>query len=270
VLAGIRDYFYSIHIPLLLILAVGWLWGGSWLLLRSLKQRQYPKRLRLGNCVVIMLLSGFCGVLAAGAVFLLVNALGGGSRVGMAIGAGIGLIALIVVVLLVIYAMLELSFRAATRAAALPVAAMIALMVTIGAAGGIPAYIWRQTDRTRELCQGRLLYLYGGLQRYQQSYAKPAPTLDELVERNIISVESIQCPAVEGGGRYFYLPTRVDPQEQSDRMVVCDMLGNHEDGRDVLFIGGLVRWCDDEDFRRLAALDANKAFAEALRRAEGR
>ena len=266
-----RDYFFPLHqIPLVVLLMVGWLWGGSWLLLRSLKKRGYPKRIKLGNCVLIMLLCGFCGVLAAGVTFLLVNSFGGGLAI-KAVGAGAGLVMLVVVSLLVVYAMLELSLGKAIKAAALPMVAVMALMGVVGAAAGTPAYFWRHANRKRELCQNRLFYLHRGLLQYQQAYSEPATAVEALLEKNIVGKESVLCPGPEGeAGEYFYFPGRViGGGEKTEKLLACDVGGNHGGGRNVLFVNGEARWCKDKEFQGLLELPENKDFADALRKTEG-
>ena len=91
---------------------------------------------------------------------------------------------------------------------------------------------------------------------------------------------------------YFYLPpeqpeperplpetpefgTDLPPMERypdvpATTIVACDLRGNHEDGRNVLYADAHVQWCEEGEFQRELDKPANRRFAEALREHEGR
>lgn len=86
---------------------------------------------------------------------------------------------------------------------------------------------------------------------------------------------------------YFYLPpeqpepeatefgTDLRPMERypdvpAKTIVACDLRGNHEDGRNVLYADAHVEWCEEDDLQRELDKPANRRFADALREHEGR
>ncbi len=272
-LAGIRNYIHFWQLPLMALLLFGWLWGGGWLLLRSVKKRDYPKRIRLSNCLIISLLAGIGGSLVGVVFFALVNTIGSGISVNlMPVGGVIAFVVMAFTAMLVIYAMLDLPFGRACKAAMLPTAAMMAIFLFISAAAAVPAYFLRQSQLDREQCYINLNIIAQALQSHQRAMGLAADNLDLLVERNYITPELLACPrAVDPEHSYFYLPTPVDPQDKTSRTIVaCDLHPQHNGGRNVLDRSGYVRWYDDDEFEMLLKLEENQSFAELLLKAQGK
>lgn len=273
-LAGIRDYFHLWQLPLFLILGAGWLIGGGRLLLRSIKQRQYSKRMHLGRCVLISLLSGLAGVIAAAAFSYLVLSIGKATDTNLKIAAGaVGLVVLMATAYFVIYAMLELSFSSALKAAALPLTAQIIMLIIVGSAAGVPAHFIRQSQLSRIRCRNNMSnYLAVAIRMYERTYETPPPDIKALLNRNLMDSNKLNCPAApEDTMGYFYYPTHlIDVRESSEQIAACDVRGNHSGGRNVLLSNGYTRWYDEEELQVLLSQPQNEEFAAVLNTAESK
>jgi prepilin-type processing-associated H-X9-DG protein len=93
-------------------------------------------------------------------------------------------------------------------------------------------------------------------------------SLDVLVTRGLLTREVFACPSddKESASSYFYLPAK--PSSPADRIIVCDLVGNHRDGRNVLFADGRVKLVKEDDFQRLLRQPENGEFVLALSKAE--
>ncbi len=269
-LAGIRDFLFVWHLPMFLVLTAGWLMGGGWLLLRSLRKTQYPKRIRLSRCVLIFLLAGLGGGSVGLVSFYLLNNIGDAIDVNLKfVGVIVATFALLGVAYLVVYAMLELSMGAALKAAAVPLGAQIVLMGVIGTAGGVPAFYMRHELHERRVCRGNMDYVLDALDGYQRNYQKPVAKLEILVEQNLIEAKHLKCPgAPEREIAFFYYPSRLVHSSKPGQLLLCDYRGNHSWGRNQVMTHGDRGWRDDGQFRALLEADENKEFATALRAAE--
>jgi len=272
VLGALRDYVHLWQLVPMSAIVIAWLWGGSWLLLRSLKKANYPKRIKQPRCVLIVFLAGLAGTAAGGAFFFLFETIGRITDTDMrAVGAAVGAVVLAAVSFLVIYAMLEASIKQSLAIATRPLAAVLLVTAVIGGPTAAVTAAGRRTQLERQRCQSRLMYIHSGLLSYQRVFGKPADNLQQLVEENQVDAGEAGCPTSRGGGgAYFYLPCRVVPRgETAERIVACDLAGNHKGGRNVLFANGLAVWYGRKDFDKLLKQDAQKEFAEALAAAEG-
>ncbi len=271
VLAGIGDFLFVWHLPMFLVLAVGWLVGGAWLLLRSLRKSKYQRRIRLPRCILIFLLAGLGGGASGLVFFYLVN------NIGEAIGTNLKYLGVIVatvmflgVAYLVIYAMLELSMKAALRVAAIPLVAQFVLMGVIGTAGGVPAFYMRYAKLRRNTCELHLNYILSALDEYQQRHEeRPAPNLKVLSEKNFMEAKRLECPgAPEREVGFFYYSSRLVGPDEPGQLLVCDFRGNHSGGRNVIMTNGVILWNTGRQFQSLLEEEENKEFAVALRAAE--
>lgn len=267
-LASIQDYIHFWQLPLLLLLAVGWLWGGGSLLLKSLKKNNYPKRIKLGNCVLYMMLAGAVSVIAAAVFFMVFKTLGGFSM--MIVGGFISLIIMITVIFLVIYAMLELPLKKSVLVSSIPVSAVICLLLLVVMASLIPARIARKADLKRGYCQRNLSMLHDRLANYQIQFGKPSDSLKTLIEKDWALPKDLICPGNEDISiGYFYYPQRtIGRNEVSRKILACDWKENHPRGRNVLYINGNIEWLNEKELGEVFALDENKMFQQALMAAE--
>lgn len=101
--------------------------------------------------------------------------------------------------------------------------------------------------------------------------AAPAPSFEELVDSGLIGRESLTYPGANTGRKYdyFYLPDTAGDYDPK-RIVACELKGDYtEDGRNVLYADGAVKWLATPDFEAALADPVNAEFAAALKQAEG-
>jgi hypothetical protein len=272
-LAGIRDYMYFWQLPLFGLFLIGWLWGGGYLLMRSLRKHEQYRRIKLSQCVLNCFLGGIAGGITGAVFFRLFFTIGNVTETNLLIpSAVIALIFMAFASLLVIYAMLSLSLRDAVAAGALPVGAILILLIAVCTAAGIPAYFLRISKLERQNCRNNLALIAEGLRTHQRAFAKPASSLDVLVERNLIATTSIPCPAgaPDKHKSYFYHPASLVARDvSSEKILICDLKGNHPGGRNVVFVNGQELWYDEDGFRVLLNKEVNKDFSAGLPAAEG-
>ncbi len=271
-LAGLTDWIHLWQMPLFVVLAIGWLGGGGWLLLRSLKKSQYPKKIKLPQCILIFLVAGMGGGAVAMVVFFLFYTIGEAIEVNLkTAGLGAAVVALFATTMMVIFAMLELSLKEALKAARIPLLGQLVLMAAIGAAAILPVPGMLQERRAQRGCNNNLVHIADGLQRYQSENGVPPTALQALVDEEYIEAKHLQCPSVaEQAVEYFYSNRRMTRRDKATKqMVVCDKKGNHGEPRNVLFTNGNTRLVETEEFEVLIALEENEGFVAALRAAEG-
>jgi len=272
-LAGLQDYLGIWQLPLFLALAVGWLWGGGWLLHRSLLRKGYPKRIRRPRCVLIFLLAGLGGAATGAVFFLLCLTVGDRFDVSLLIPAiVVATLVLFAVAFLIVYAMLELSLPAAAKASAVPMLVMFLWLAAVGTATAVPAYIIRVRNYRREACRNNFFFIVEELYRYQQRFGSPPPNLQALVDLNFLEAKHLTCPArPDRKPGYFYLPATLQTHgPEAERIILCDFRDNHPNGRNVLLANGQFNWYSTEESENLLRRDLNAEFAAALARAEGR
>jgi len=265
---------WSVTITILLVFVAGWLYGCAYLLRGALRKATGQRRLGLPRCVLAMLLSGSAGIFAGGVLFMLIKTIGTAFKVDLTIPAALLAVpAIASVAYLVLAVMFPLSWKEMLHVSARPFAGMLALLIFLGAAGGIPTYYLGQRVFRQERCRLRLRRIHAALLQYERKHAgTPAPTLQALVDENILTPRSLACPsATERAIGYFYLPGPSLPRETStNTLLACDFRDNHgRAGRAILLANGDVMRRDEEGCQEYLALPENAAFAAALRQADG-
>jgi len=272
VLAAIRDFLYPWQLIHLTIFAIGWIGGGGWMLLRSLKKANYPKRIKLINCVGLVILAGATAAVTGLVLFMMVHRLTASlpTKLSMLSAAIVAAAVMAATALAVIYAMLDLSFRKSVRVAIVPLALLFVLGAALAADAGVRSVRIRRATLLRQKCLDNLTYIQRALQTYQRNTGQPAPSLQVLVDEDLLERERLSCPAA-GGTKigYFYYPTRLtDPTTFTTKLLLCDYKHNHADARNVMRTTGQLGWSTDSEFQELLQEDHNKDFAAALRQAE--
>lgn len=250
-----------------------WVYVGGLLLLKSVKKRDYPKRITLSRCILILLFAGAGGSIGGIVFFFLIKNVGVYMDANLKILGGlVGAVVMIIVAFFVIYAMLELSFTKSLKAALVPLGVQVILLGIVGPACLIPAYYMRKADVKQDRCREQLAMIGQALATYQRNYERPALTFKDLVEKNVLPANRLKCPAVKDKEiGYFYYPARIiKRQDASKQLLVCDFRGNHPAGRNTLTVNNLFRWYDEDDFEVVLSLPENKEFAAALRAAESK
>lgn len=271
-LASVRDFLRPWQFAPVAVFVVGWLWGGGWLLLRALKKRDYPQRIKLGNCVVISLVAGVAGAITGLVFFYLFGAIGSIAGAELRIpGAVAGGVAMVVVAFLSIYAMLQLTVRQAVRMATAPLAVIGIFGAIIALPAGIYSVKAKRAQDRKDQCRSRIAYIASALETCQRSTGSPAASLEELVGQNYIEAGDLICPgAPERDVGYFYEPARIVPRDnESEQIILCDLRDNHGSGRNVVLANRQVMWYENEKFATLLEIDPNKDFATALRQRDG-
>ena len=275
-LAAIKDFLHIWQLPLLLFMLLAWFWLGGLLLLRSLTKRQYPKRIRLGDCVLVMLLVALAaGMVGLGALFFIRSLCTTLDlpKINIAIFAAPVLpVTTFIAAWLVIYAMLDLSLGAALKTAFKPLLVLLLIEGALAAGGGLPAIAINRTNVAKDSCDRNLNHLDVAFRRYFSDFSVPAPDTQVLVDRNITKANRLECPAaLDRKDDYFYYPTDiVSPETLTKKLLLCDFAGNHPGGRNALRVNGEIEWLDKDAFQERLQLPENAEFAKALAEAEAK
>jgi len=117
-----------------------------------------------------------------------------------------------------------------------------------------------------------LRHIHQGIRyHYVDQLREPPPTLQRLVDDMIIEQRALRCRNNKGRTvDYFYVPVPIPRGSEAPRRILaCDFIDNHDGrGRAVLFTDGAAEWCPKEKLPEIFDLPENRAFVEALRKAE--
>ena len=274
VLAGIRDLVQWWHVPIGVLMAVIWLALGCSLLLKALSKSQYPKRIDMGRCFVIMLVTGVAVTAIDAAVFKLLVRIREVFELSSASSAVTGAIILpiltVLVAWLVIYAMIEYSMGKAFKVAIVPLLVITVLEGALTAGAAVPAVYLNRAKIGQKNCWRNFFYLENSMRRYFLRTGVPAEKLEDLIETNLLTPSRLVCPSNPSSkSGYFYLPADIQPGESvTKKLILCDFSDNHRGGRNGMFVNGMFSWKSNKDFSDLLELPENKDFAKALRNAE--
>jgi len=181
---------------------------------------------------------------------------------------GFGALCALAAIVLGIVALCKQTSRKGMAIAGLVLGLVMPVVQGIAIALTIPAIQRVKGHAERAACASNMRQIGQAIHEYRRFYGAFPESLDELLGEADLLPRHLRCPACEDSRaeHYFYLPP-----EQLDRgtMMVCDLAGNHEGGRNVLFADGHVDWMTPEQFAKALARPANARFAEALERAEG-
>jgi len=277
-LASAREYLHIWQLPIFLVFAAGWIFGGGWLLHRAFRKCGYEKRLSVRKCFVCSLLAGGAGGASAMIVFFLFRAIGTAAHVKLtAVGVILAAAVMAVIAVLVLYAMFEMPMRRMVATAAVPVAAVMVLAAALAAAAGLPAYRIRkrqiQRGRQISLSLRNLARINQAIRLYQSAFRTPPDSLTRLVEKGYIDADVLRPPGSDDQStRYFYLPAPPMPAGQETRKIqACtSVLTGGGVPRVVLLANGNCSVYDEQNFQLLLDLPENAAFAAGLRAAEGK
>lgn len=116
----------------------------------------------------------------------------------------------------------------------------------------------------RAVCASNLRQVGEALARYEADKGGELPSsLADLYPEYLAAKGALDCPGTEVGTGYLYVtglkPANVEKPEL--RIVAFDRKGNHEDGRNVLFLDGHVTFLPEADFQQTLAAQPD---AEAI------
>jgi hypothetical protein len=243
----------------------------------SLRKALNDRRIRFARGVQVSLLSGmaggFGGVLAAlagkalapASSFMAMSALGG------LLGAG----AYLGLAYLVIYSMHNMEHARTVRAAAAPLGGTLLLAVVIALACILPAFYvrWNQVNEMRMAyeIQERLWALHRRL--LARTEGNPE-SLQELLDSKEIEADALRAASLPDRAiGFFYLkPERIsrEPVDRRKQIYACEFANQARGGkRMVLYTFGRVEDATPQRFRDILDREENRAFREALQKAEG-
>lgn len=124
----------------------------------------------------------------------------------------------------------------------------------------VPVLARADEARARITCETTLNGMGKALLIYANDYEdKWPPTLEALVDKAEFPRSDLVCPAMRGKPGYAsYVYRGVDSGGTStdpDMIMVHDKAGNHEGGRNVVFVDTHVEWVTEERFQELIARD---------------
>jgi len=116
---------------------------------------------------------------------------------------------------------------------------------------------------------GSACRLYGVEHQDADGVEQFPPTLQPLIDRDIITEKTLLYPGLESGraSDYFYYP-QGHHQKPGGALLACEYGDCNKEGRNVLQINGAVIWMEEPEFQASLARPENVEFAIALRKAE--
>ena len=271
----VNKYLFLWQAPLAVICIVGWLLGGGYLLMVSLKKQTDAKRVQLGRCVLASMLAGGGGLFGAGAFFILITSIGKHAHISLTwLALPVAVIAMLATAYVVLYSMFDLSAGGTLRLAIRPLLGIAAMVVIIGVPTGMISLSIGRGELARNSTAMRLQIVYhAGIKPYQQRHQKLPPNLAVLVEENHIKATDLAHQLSENDVGFFYVPYRVnsDPAKNPTKKIIACSIGHKTSkGRAVLQADGVAYWASKADLDRSLQEPVNKAFAEKLAEAESK
>ena len=275
-LASVNDYLHLWQLPIFLGFALLWLVGGTYLTSWALRRfSELPRSKRqMGRCTSINVVatgSGLAAVLVVslflyamllkyGYLPLIVSLVVLAPLVMLAMGWAVGLV------------MIPLPpgqvFRVSLRTSG-----VICLgMAIFGAAAAVPAWYQRQGELREQGCYGNVILIAEALRNYNdKNPGQQAPSLQTLVQSSAIPEKVLHCPGrSDKDVGYVYLNsfTRVNPEINTEKLVVADRAGNHSGRQQVVWANYRFGQVDRKYFQQLLTRPENKEFAKLWEAAE--
>ena len=92
--------------------------------------------------------------------------------------------------------------------------------------------------------------------------------IETLIEEGLVTIDAFDCPSAQRLGRqrsrFHFFPKRSGDARGSTFMI-CDLKGNHPDGRAVAHVSGQVVFLHEEEFQSLLTRPENADFARAMK-----
>jgi len=272
-LAAFKDYLFPWQLPFLLVFIVGWLFGGGYLLYRSLINSGEAKRVKLGRCILAAMLAGSAGAIAGGIMVFFANTFLGGDRPMQIIAALFGLTTAAVMAYLTLYATFSLSFRKTLKVSILPMVGVGLLAIALAVAVGIPSCMMRRRNLIKKIERAHLQKIHSAISLYYRNHLRVAPpNLKTLMDAGYIEPKFFRCTAMPDKeiGYFYFAPAYPPERGKEYRLLACELRGSSsEGGRHVLTAASTVEWMTDSQFQNELNKPINSEFAAALRAAEG-
>lgn len=268
---ALKNYWHIWQLPLIILLLVGWILGGGWMLQSGLKKVTGNSRIKLSKGLTAAFLISLVGGIPA-IVVLKIATLYVDEIPGVVLGSIFGAIVFLGFSYLLILSMVKVTAAEAARVWAPAISAMLGLGIAVGLAAGLPAYSIHQdvlkTQASMKESRDDLLEIYQTIRTKRPQ--NPPVVLQELVDEKQIDPKYINHSKVTSGVGYFYRPARLSARaEESEQILACDWATTHKTGdRMVLFVHGRCEQIFPQAFDMLLAEPVNADFAKALQKAE--
>lgn len=134
------------------------------------------------------------------------------------------------------------------------IAVVVGLLIVAGALFELIT-AWPRADATalRSLCRANLTEIGTALERYAAQHGAYPPNLLELVERDLLVVETLRCPVRASAGgeliQYYYV-RGLKPSDPPEWLLAFDAPLNHPEGGSVLYLSSIAVTLDGEAFEQ--------------------
>lgn len=267
------QYLFAWQLLIMVLFVIGWLVGGTFLLLASLRRRDPKTRIPTSRCFNVTLLTGLAGGVGGAVLFSLLYAIGSRADSNFFIpGAIFGALAALAIAFLVVSTMLNLPTGDTFKVASLPVGAIALWGLVLFIPTAIFSYIHTQALARQEVCTRTLLHLSNPILIYLNTFGELPENLQELLDEKITRPVDLCCPVAERDEiGYFFKPSALSKDIKTRKILACDFRRNHKgEGRSVMYVTLHCEWVYEQAFKKLLSLEENADFAEALAEAEGR
>lgn len=275
----INEFIRPWQLPFYVALIVAWLWGGGYLLARSVAKARNLRRVELGRYALHMLLCGGGAVVALGVFYYLARTIQeafGSGHVGIP-GLLAAALAALAVAYAILFAVYDFSFWQTVKVSSPAIGAVLLAALVVAVAVYLPTRPARIESARMQRTLGQVRVIAKTIQTYEEKAATKPPisllslTREETVggqKLKLLDLQFLRSPFLpDRVPSYFYFPVPpVGPNERTVKMNVCEF--THADssiGRPVMFANGEVRWVPDGEFQILLANPANADFAKAFR-----
>jgi prepilin-type processing-associated H-X9-DG protein len=150
--------------------------------------------------------------------------------------------------------------------AGLVIACLSFLTVPIMAGIMLPALARAREEARRAGCKENLSQIGKAMYEFSQDNQENfPPSLEALYPRYIGSLGIFRCPSTkdEPPEHISYVYRQPAPNAPPDTPMAWDNSGNHDGGRNALFVDGSVRWLSEADFQSLLGRQQSAPAAPA-------
>ena len=99
--------------------------------------------------------------------------------------------------------------------------------------------------------------------------AKSPENLNVLIDRGLIGPSALRCRSDKSQRACSYFYVAPTPRSAGQALMLCDLKGNHDQMRNVVFAGGAMTSMTEAEFQAALKLPRNAEFSAALKKAGG-
>ena len=119
-----------------------------------------------------------------------------------------------------------------------------------------PSLLKARTQARRHACTSNLKCIGMALLMYSNDNKDKFPAdLETLVNKKYLPPQMLICPATKPKVSYIYRGASVTVADIPSLIMVYEKSGNHDGGRNVLFLDGHAEWVEEERFQKLIKKD---------------